>query len=47
MVDPVHAFHRVHFFRMMNVDRAEEIAVPDDCGIRRYGGKMRKCRYRL
>jgi predicted acetyltransferase len=25
----------------------EIVDVPMDCGIRRYGGKMRKCRYRL
>ncbi len=25
----------------------EIVDVPEDCGIRRYGGKVRKCRYRL
>jgi predicted acetyltransferase len=25
----------------------EIVEVPKDCGIRRFGGKMRKCRYRL
>jgi predicted acetyltransferase len=25
----------------------EIVEVPEDCGIRRYGGKLRKCRYRL
>jgi predicted acetyltransferase len=25
----------------------EIINVPEDCGIRKYGGKLRKCRYRL
>ena len=25
----------------------EIVDVPDDCGIRKYGGKLRKCRYRL
>lgn len=25
----------------------EIVDVPEECGIRRYGGKMRKCRYRL
>jgi predicted acetyltransferase len=25
----------------------EIVEVPKDCGIRRYGGKVRKCRYRL
>lgn len=25
----------------------EIVDVPEDCGIRKYGGKMRKCRYRL
>ena len=25
----------------------EIVDVPPDCGIRRYGGKLRKCRYRL
>jgi len=25
----------------------EIVEVPKDCGIRRYGGKIRKCRYRL
>ena len=25
----------------------EIVEVPEDCGIRKYGGKVRKCRYRL
>lgn len=25
----------------------EIVDVPEDCGIRKYGGKLRKCRYRL
>jgi len=25
----------------------EIVGVPEDCGIRKYGGKLRKCRYRL
>jgi predicted acetyltransferase len=25
----------------------EVVDVPDDCGIRKYGGKLHKCRYRL
>jgi predicted acetyltransferase len=28
-------------------EMVEIVAVPEDCGIRKYGGRARKCRYRL
>jgi predicted acetyltransferase len=44
--DPENAASR-RSLEIAGAEFMEIVAVPDDCGIRRYGGKMRKCRYRL
>ncbi|HMG85690.1 MAG TPA: GNAT family N-acetyltransferase [Terracidiphilus sp.] len=32
---------------LAGAELVEIVDVPEDCGIRKYGGRMRKCRYRL
>ena len=44
--DPDNAASR-RSLELAGAELMEIVDVPEDCGIRKYGGKLRKCRYRL
>jgi tagatose 1,6-diphosphate aldolase len=44
--DPDNAASR-RSLELAGAEFMEVVDVPEDCGIRKYGGKLRKCRYRL
>lgn len=44
--DPENAASR-RSMEIAGAEFVEIVDVPEECGIRRYGGKLRKCRYRL
>lgn len=44
--DPENAASR-RSLEIAGAEFVEIVDVPQDCGIRKYGGKLRKCRYRL
>ncbi|MGA8740376.1 MAG: GNAT family N-acetyltransferase [Terracidiphilus sp.] len=44
--DPENAASR-RTLEIAGAEFVEIVDVPEDCGIRKYGGKLRKCRYRL
>ncbi|MGA7243706.1 MAG: GNAT family N-acetyltransferase [Terracidiphilus sp.] len=44
--DPENAASR-RSLEIAGAEFVEIVDVPEDCGIRKYGGKLRKCRYRL
>lgn len=44
--DPENAASR-RSLEIAGAELVEIVEVPEECGIRKYGGKLRKCRYRL